>query len=135
CASRERKLVGWREDLLEMDSFLRPRRQDERRLREVQLLCDRLHRARVDAATVAEHREGIARERTIGEDVDDRVLALHFRLTASRIVSMNVSKTGSLSRGPGAPSGWYWYVRTGSVRWARPSTDPSLRFRDETTKW
>src|SRR5437870_4668532 len=133
--TRERKLVVWREDPHATVRFFRPRRQHERRLREVQLLGDRLHRARVDAASVAEHREGIARKRTIGEDVDDRVLALHFRLTASRIVSMNVSKTGSLSRGPGAPPGWYSYVRTGSLRRARPSTDPSLRFRDETTKW
>ena len=42
---------------------------------------------------------------------------------------MNTSNAGSLSRGPGAPSGWYWYVRIGRISCRSPSTDPSFRLR------
>ena len=47
---------------------------------------------------------------------------------------MKRSKTSAASSGPGEPSGWYWTVSIGSVRWRRPSTEPSLRLRWLTLK-
>src|SRR5207244_1099778 len=128
--SGERKLARGREDPQPVIATLL-RGHHERGLRQVQLLRRGLHRAIVDRAAVAEHRELVAAELPVGEHVDERVLVTGHarRATASRTSSMNRSNTGSLSRGPGAPSGWYWYVRIGSVRCASPSTDPSLRFR------
>jgi hypothetical protein len=80
-------------------------------------------------------RAGVVELRGLADE--DRAAAddehLHRRATASRTSRRKSSKAGSLSRGPGAPSGWYWYVRIGSVRWRRPSTDPSFRFRALTT--
>jgi hypothetical protein len=82
--------------------------QDECGLREVQLLRDRLHGLGIQRTRLAKHREGVAAERLIGEDIDGAVLvAGHLRATASRTSSMNASNAGSLSFGPGAPSGWY----------------------------
>ena len=48
-------------------------RQHERRLREVHLLGDRLHRLGRQPAAVEEHRELVAAEQTIGEDVEVNV--------------------------------------------------------------
>ena len=48
-------------------------RQQERRLREVHLPRERLHQVRVDLTRVREHRELIAGECRVGEDVDDDV--------------------------------------------------------------
>ena len=45
----------------------------------------------------------------------------------STAAARNRSKTARASRGPGAPSGWYWTVSIGRSRWRRPSTEPSLR--------
>src|SRR5712692_6009890 len=87
----------------------RRRRQHEGRLRKVEFLRDRLHRRGVQLPRLAEHRQRIASERLVGEDVDDPVVvAGHLRATADRTSSKKASKTGSLSFGPGAPSGWYW---------------------------
>src|SRR5439155_9098326 len=70
----------------------------------------------------------------IGVWIDHLHVAPHLRATDDRTSFMNRSKTASLSFGPGAPSGWYWWVRIGRRSWARPSTDPSFRFRDDTAK-
>ena len=46
-----------------------------------------------------------------------------------RMVSSESTKRSKrywLSWGPGLASGWYWTVKTGRSRWARPYTDPSL---------
>ncbi len=53
------------------------RRQHERRLRQVELQRERLHRRRVEPARVLEHAERVAGERRLGEHVDDakRVIA------------------------------------------------------------
>ncbi len=53
---------------------------------------------------------------------------------ADRTISVKRSKRCWLSWGPGAPSGWYWTLKTGRERWARPSTEPSFRFSWETKK-
>ena len=45
----------------------------------------------------------------------------------ARTISTKRSNRWWLSVGPGQPSGWYWTLNTGSERWARPSTEPSLR--------
>jgi hypothetical protein len=52
------------------------RRQDERRLGEIELARERLHRRLRDARGVGEYRQLVARERPVGEDVcDDETLA------------------------------------------------------------
>ena len=47
----------------------RPGRQQERRLREVHLLGDRLHRFGREPAAVEEHGQLVAAEQMVGEDV------------------------------------------------------------------
>jgi len=85
------------------------RREHERRLGKVELRRRDLHGSVGDAPAIAEDRELVATELPVGEDVDERVVVTRHdrRATASRTSSMNRSNTGSLSRGPGAPSGWY----------------------------
>ena len=47
------------------------RRQDERRLGQVELQCDRLHRRIVEPSSVFDDRERVATEAFFGEDIDD----------------------------------------------------------------
>ena len=78
-------------------------------LREGQLARDALHGLVCDAAAIPEHRQLVSPEGVIGEYVEQPILVSgHARQAADeRTSSMNASNTGSLSRGPGAPSGWY----------------------------
>ena len=73
--SRERELPdrGEDADLRLSRLFL----DDERRLREVHLPGDGLHRRRIEVGAPAHHRELVSGERPLGEDVDDR--AVHRR--------------------------------------------------------
>ena len=67
--TRERHLEGRRED-----AHMRAgpgRWKDERRLRQIELQRQRLHGGIVETATVLEHRQRIAGETFLGEDVDD----------------------------------------------------------------
>src|SRR5439155_11952930 len=83
-------------------------KKDEYRHEKVHILRDRLHRALWDTAGVAKYRELVPAELLVAEHVEQRVLvARHRRSTALRTSSRKASNTGSLSRGPGAPSGWY----------------------------
>ncbi len=67
--ARENHLEGRRED-----THMRGgpgRRKDEGRLRQIELQRQRLHGDIVETATVLEHGERVARQRRLGEDVDD----------------------------------------------------------------
>src|SRR5439155_15045385 len=83
---RERHLEGWREDPHVRGGA--HRRQDECRLREIELEGQRLHGRTVDPATVLEHRERVACERLLGEDVDD----------AKRVVGHGLATGSSASK-------------------------------------
>jgi hypothetical protein len=68
-------------------------REHERGLREADLECERLHHLLVKPAPVGDDRELIARERAIGEDVDDHVAERRHSATLS------LAQTGIRSRG------------------------------------
>ena len=105
----ERKLCVRREDAYAMVGGSGDRFDYESGLREVELLRDHLHRLVVEPGRLAKNREGGASERAVREDVNKPVVvAGHLRATDERTSFMKASKTGSLSFGPGAPSGWYW---------------------------
>ena len=76
----EAHLDVWREDahLRGVRGVLR--RQDERRLREVHLVRDPLHQPHLNVLRVEHHRELVARQRLVGEHVDDSDLVRHFTI-------------------------------------------------------
>ena len=68
----ERELARGREDA-DPDVPTGPGRQNEDRLREAELERERLHRRLVQIACVREHRQLVARQRHVGEDVREHV--------------------------------------------------------------
>ncbi len=96
--ARERHLERRRENAHVRGGRLR--RQDERRLRQVELQRERLHRRVIEPLRILEYRERIAGERRFGEHVDDakRVVASSMLLQAARGAAVRSSSCRASSR-------------------------------------